>query len=51
MCCEYAKSFVLRHSDKTKERFWHIAIPLAVGIIGFVIAATTMNTTARYISL
>jgi len=42
---------VTRHSDKCGERFWHIAIPLAVGIIGFVIAAATMNTAARYISL
>ncbi|KIM90743.1 hypothetical protein PILCRDRAFT_59096 [Piloderma croceum F 1598] len=42
---------VTRHSDKTGERFWHIAIPLAVGILGFVIAAATMNTAARYISL
>ena len=40
-----------RHSDKSGERYWHIAVPLAFGIIGFVIAAATMNTAARYISL
>jgi len=39
-----------RHSDKTRERFFHIAIPLLVGILGFLIALSTMNTAARYIS-
>ncbi|KAH9844126.1 MFS general substrate transporter [Rhodofomes roseus] len=42
---------VTRHSDKAGERFWHIAIPLVFGIVGFVIAASTMNTAARYVSL
>ena len=42
---------VCRHSDKTGERFWHIAIPLVFGIVGFVIAASTMHLAARYISL
>ncbi|KAI5124987.1 hypothetical protein M0805_007412 [Coniferiporia weirii] len=42
---------VTRHSDATGERFYHIALPLVVGIIGFVIAMSTMNTAARYISL
>jgi len=40
-----------RHSDKTGERFWHIIIPIALSIVGFVIASCTMNTAARYISL
>ncbi|KAH8106011.1 MFS general substrate transporter [Cristinia sonorae] len=40
-----------RHSDKVGERFWHIAIPLCIGIVGFVIAICTMNTAGRYISL
>ncbi len=40
-----------RHSDKTGERFWHITIPFLVGIVGFVIALSTMNTAARYVSL
>ncbi|KAH8106014.1 MFS general substrate transporter [Cristinia sonorae] len=40
-----------RHSDKTGDRFWHIAIPLFFGIVGFVIAISTMNTAARYIAL
>ncbi len=40
-----------RHSDRTGERFWHIAIPLAFGIVGFVMAASTMALAARYFSL
>ena len=40
-----------RHSDYSRERFWHIAIPLALGIVGFIIAISTMNLAARYISL
>ncbi|THH31322.1 hypothetical protein EUX98_g2895 [Antrodiella citrinella] len=43
--------FLSRHSDATGERFWHISISFFVGIIGFVIAISTMNTAARYISL
>jgi hypothetical protein len=43
--------FVARHSDKVGERYWHIITPLAVGMIGFIIALSTMNTAARYISL
>ncbi|KAH9938327.1 MFS general substrate transporter [Fomitopsis serialis] len=42
---------VTRHSDKVGDRFWHIAIPLVFGIVGFVIAASTMNTAAHYVSL
>ena len=33
------------------ERFYHIAGPLAVGIIGYIIAMSTMNIAARYVSL
>ncbi|KZT72529.1 sugar transporter, partial [Daedalea quercina L-15889] len=42
---------VTRHSDRSGERFWHIAMPLMFGIVGFIIASSTMNTTARYVSL
>jgi len=42
---------ITRHSDKTGERFWHIAIPMMFGIVGFAIAAATLNTGARYLSL
>ncbi|THH13282.1 hypothetical protein EW146_g6915 [Bondarzewia mesenterica] len=45
-------AFVLaRHSDKSGERFWHITTSLALGIVGFIIAISTMNTAARYVSL
>ncbi|KIY63519.1 sugar transporter [Cylindrobasidium torrendii FP15055 ss-10] len=40
-----------RHSDKTQDRFFHIAGAYVVGIVGFVIAISTMNTAARYVSL
>jgi len=43
--------FISRHSDKTGERFWHIVCPLMVGMLGYVIAISTMNTAARYVSL
>jgi len=43
--------FISRHSDKVGERFYHIVCPLGVGILGFVIAISTMNTAARYVSL
>jgi predicted MFS family arabinose efflux permease len=42
---------VTRHSDRTQERTFHICIPLFFGIVGFVIALSTMNTAARYVSL
>ncbi|KAG1877312.1 major facilitator superfamily domain-containing protein [Suillus subluteus] len=47
-----ATSFVVaRHSDITGDRFWHIVGPLLVGIAGFMIAISTMNTAMRYLSL
>ncbi|KAG1877330.1 MFS general substrate transporter [Suillus subluteus] len=47
-----ATSFVVaRHSDVNGDRFWHIVGPLLVGIAGFMIAISTMNTAMRYLSL
>ncbi|KAG1845706.1 MFS general substrate transporter [Suillus subalutaceus] len=47
-----ATSFVVaRHSDVTGDRFWHIVGPLLVGIAGFMMAISTMNTAIRYLSL
>ncbi|KAG2369850.1 MFS general substrate transporter [Suillus spraguei] len=43
--------YVARHSDATGDRFWHITGPLLIGIIGFMIAISTMNTAVRYLSL
>ena len=40
-----------RHSDKAGERFYHITVPIFGGIVGFIIAISTMNTAARYVSL
>ncbi|KAG1820238.1 sugar transporter [Suillus subaureus] len=40
-----------RHSDCKQERFYHIIGSWIVGIIGFIIAISTMNTAARYVSL
>jgi len=42
---------VARHSDKTGERAFHIIIPFAIGIVGFIISLNTMNTAGRYIAL
>ncbi|KAJ7781283.1 MFS general substrate transporter [Mycena metata] len=42
---------ISRHSDQTGERFWHIVTPLLVGILGFLLAMSTMNALVRYISL
>ncbi|KAJ7700039.1 MFS general substrate transporter [Mycena rosella] len=42
---------VSRHSDRSEERFWHVVAPLLVGILGFLLAMSTMNPIARYISL
>ncbi|KAF8138536.1 major facilitator superfamily domain-containing protein [Boletus edulis] len=40
-----------RRSDKKQERFYHMISSYIVGIIGFIIAISTMNTVARYVSL
>lgn len=39
------------HADRTGERFLHIAIPLVVAIIGFIIAISTTATAPRYFSM
>lgn len=40
-----------RHSDYKQERFYHIIGSWIAGIIGFIIATSTMNTAAQYKSL
>ncbi|KAF1953110.1 MFS transporter-like protein [Byssothecium circinans] len=37
-------------SGRMHERTWHITVGLAVAVVGFVIAASTMNTAGRYIA-
>ncbi|KDQ28473.1 hypothetical protein PLEOSDRAFT_1105130 [Pleurotus ostreatus PC15] len=45
-------AFVLtRHSDSKSERCWHSIFPMIIGMIGSVMAMSTMNTPARYVSL
>ncbi|KXN83674.1 hypothetical protein AN958_00815 [Leucoagaricus sp. SymC.cos] len=45
-------AFVLsRSSDRMGERFYHISGSFLAGIIGFIIAISTMNIAARYVSL
>ncbi|KAG1725475.1 major facilitator superfamily domain-containing protein, partial [Suillus paluster] len=46
-----ALCFMTRHSNATGERFSHIAGPLLVGVAGFIIAISTMNTAVRYLSM
>ena len=40
-----------RHSDATRDRFWHTAGPVTISIIGFLIATSTMDISLRYLSL
>jgi MFS family permease len=37
-------------SGRYHERTWHITTGLAIAIVGFVVAASTLNTAARYVA-
>jgi len=37
-------------SGKLHERTWHITAGLALSIVGFAVAAGTMNTAGRYVA-
>ncbi|KAF9695691.1 hypothetical protein EKO04_006385 [Ascochyta lentis] len=39
------------HADKTGERFWHIVLPLCVGVFAFILAAATHTTGPRYAAM
>ncbi|KAK4119564.1 MFS general substrate transporter [Parathielavia appendiculata] len=39
------------HSDRTQDKFWHITLPILLGLVGFVISMSTLNTAARYLAL
>jgi MFS family permease len=39
------------HSDRVKERFWHIAVPLSVTILSMILAVATTNTGVRYFAM
>ncbi|KAL4763351.1 major facilitator superfamily domain-containing protein [Aspergillus foveolatus] len=38
-------------SDRYQEKFWHIVIPMLMGLIGFIICMSTLQTAARYVAL
>ncbi|KAK3484595.1 major facilitator superfamily domain-containing protein [Neurospora crassa] len=39
------------HADKTGERYFHIAVPMCVAIVAYIIAATTTHVAPRYLSM
>ncbi|KAI8624996.1 MFS general substrate transporter [Xylariaceae sp. FL1651] len=39
------------HSDRTRERFLHIVIPLAISLVANIIAVSTLNIAARYVAI
>ncbi|KAL6876273.1 MFS general substrate transporter [Trichoderma longibrachiatum] len=39
------------NADRTQEKFWHITVPIIMGVIGFVISMSTLNVAARYVAL
>lgn len=39
------------HADKTGERFWHIVLPLCVGVFAFILAVATHTTGPRYAAM
>ncbi|KAJ8079899.1 hypothetical protein PM082_016724 [Marasmius tenuissimus] len=48
MPCRYP---LIIATDRSRERFFHIAVWWWGVMLGFIIALSTMNTAARYISL
>jgi predicted MFS family arabinose efflux permease len=45
-----ASLFISWSSDKRSERSYHIAIPMGISIVGFVISVSTLNGPARYVA-
>ena len=39
------------HADKTGERFFHIVVPLCVGVAAFILAAATHSVAPRYVAM
>lgn len=39
------------HSDKTGERFLHLALPLVITVVANIIAVSTLNVAARYVAM
>jgi D-galactonate transporter len=43
--------FIGRSADRMRERRWHLIVPAIMGAIGFIVAATSVNTTLAIIFL
>ncbi|TID21307.1 nicotinamide mononucleotide permease [Venturia nashicola] len=43
--------FVSWHADRTQEKFFHIVGPICIGLVGFIISMSTLNTAGRYVAL
>jgi MFS family permease len=39
------------HADRTGERFFHIVLPLCVGVAAFILCAATHSTAPRYVAM
>ncbi|RUP50675.1 major facilitator superfamily domain-containing protein [Jimgerdemannia flammicorona] len=39
------------HSDRKKERMWHIVVPMTVAMIGFILNATVTNSSVLYFAI
>ncbi|KAF2789441.1 pantothenate transporter liz1 [Melanomma pulvis-pyrius CBS 109.77] len=39
------------HADRTGERFYHIVLPLCVGVFAFILAAATHSVAPRYVAM
>lgn len=39
------------HADRTGERYFHVTLPLYVGVVAFILAAATTSTAPRYVAM
>ncbi|KAF2735634.1 pantothenate transporter liz1 [Polyplosphaeria fusca] len=39
------------HADRTGERFFHIVLPLCVGVVAFILCAATHSVAPRYVAM
>lgn len=39
------------HSDRIGEKYFHIALPMVIGVVSFVLAAATTSTAPRYVAM
>ena len=38
-------------SDKRRNRYWHIVVPLCISVVANIIAVSSLNTAARYVAM